>query len=367
VVNSNDPLVVEPGGMTRAGLLKRGLVGAGALSGAAFLAACGSGDASSGTVSAAAGAGDGATGKKRKLIWACAAFNPTFLDIEVGMVEACNMLGWDFQKVGVPVSQYSPEAVVSTARQAIQADPDVIVTAGWVKGAYAAYEEAQKKGITVVLNDSNNSPADGARLGLGFVGIDEKASGVKMGKAMMEVAQRNGKDSGTFIFGNPYPGNANVEAHGIGLREAVGDQYEVITYKEPSDPADIISGYKAQLTKVGDDLVGIQSNGLIAPLVKALQDSGKQPGEIVVGIFSDETVAALELIKQGWLTFTADHQRYALGFLPAMLAYQSVERGIAPHMYVNDADLIDQSNVDTYIKFTTMREDLATKYKIKLA
>ena len=365
MTQSINPSEHESDGLTRAALIKRGLVGAGALSGAAMLAACGDSSSNASTGTGTGTASGGGLGRKRKVIWAVAALQPSFLPIEIGFIESCKLLGWNFQKVGVPVSQYSPEAVVSTIRQATQARPDVIVTPGWVEGAYTAIAEAQKQGIFVLLNDADNDPAASARLRLGHVGSDEKANGVVMGQALVKAAKAKGKTSGTFVFGNPFPGNANLEAHGAGLKEAVGGDYQVIEYREPVDPADAISGWKAQITKVGGDLVGIETT-VETPVAQALRESGKQPGDVLVGTFND-VVTALDLLKQGWVTTIVAHQMYAWGFLPPMLAFQALERGVAPRSYVNAGEIVTADTVDAYREHAQQREDLAKQYGVKLA
>ncbi|HEX7292383.1 MAG TPA: substrate-binding domain-containing protein [Conexibacter sp.] len=352
--------------MTRGTLIKRGLVGAGALSGAALLAACGSDSSGGSTAAGAAGGADApAGGKKRTIIWAVAAIAPWNLNVDIGFIEACNALGWKYQKVGVPIAEYSPETVVSTIRRATQAKPDVLVTPGWVPGAYTALEEAQSKGILCLLNDANNSPDETRRLGLGHVGADEKANGAAMGQALIAAAKRAGKSSGTFLFGNQFPGNANLEAHGAGLKQAAGSDYEVVVYKEPIDPAESLAGFKAQITKIGDDLVGICPTQE-APVVKALRESGKQPGDIIVGSFED-AVPTLNLVKEGWVTASVSSQRYSWGFVSTMLANQALERGVAAREYMTGAQVIDATNVDPSLEQAAQFDSLAKQYNVKLA
>jgi ABC-type sugar transport system substrate-binding protein len=364
--DARQPEDPPPAGLTRSTLIRRGLGGAGILSGAALLAACGgSGDDSAAATTPVASSSAAAGGQKRKVIWAIPAIADWNLPVDIGFIEATKQLGWSYQKVGVPLAQYAPETVVSTIRQATEAKPDILVTPGYVPGAYPAIEAAQKQGILVMLNDANNDPDAGARLGLARIGADEVAGGVALGQALVAAAKKNGKTSGTFVFGNPFPGNENLEAHGRGLKQAAGRQYDVVVYKEPSDPADAIAGYKAQITRIGGDLVGLSVNAG-APAVKALQESGKKPGDIVLGNFEDD-VAGLERIKQGWMTAVVTSQSYAWGFVPTMLAWQALERGLAPRDYLTGKQIIDASNVDEFARQADEREKLAKQYHVRLA
>ena len=67
--------------------------------------------------------------------------------------------------------------------------------------------------------------------------------------------------------------------------------------------------------------------GITAVLDRVLQDAGKAPGEIVTSGF-DISPAAIEGVKDGYITVVLDQQPYLQGFMPVVAAVLQVKYGI---------------------------------------
>src|SRR5271165_344456 len=46
-------------------------------------------------------------GKPRTVVWALAAIGAWNLPYDIGFIEACRFLGWNYKKVGMPLADYS--------------------------------------------------------------------------------------------------------------------------------------------------------------------------------------------------------------------------------------------------------------------
>jgi ABC-type sugar transport system substrate-binding protein len=370
---SHEKEVDEPGpgerrGVTRLSFLRAGAAGAGTLAAGGLLAACGSGSSKTATAAAAPQAGSAIAGQKRKVIWAIPAIAEWNQAVDVGFHDAATILGWDYQKVGVPIAEYSPTAVVNTINQAIQAKPDLLVTPGYVPGAYPAMANAQKQGILVMINDADNSPKQSAELGIAHVGSDEETGAFALGQTLAKAAQAAGHSSGVFLVSVPFAGNANLEAHVNGMKRGVGSAYRVEEFngKEGAgSAADSLSAYKAKMTQVGSSLVGIVTAGGDTGVL-AVKEQGKKPGEILVGTF-DEDEKVVQNIQAGWVTAAVSSQRYAWGYMPTMLAWQYFERGVEPRSYLTGRQIVDKATVDAFSKQINEISALAKKYNVRLS
>jgi ribose transport system substrate-binding protein len=351
------------------------LAGAAAFAGAGLLAACGGESSSSTAVAEPTGT---AGGRKRRVVWALAAIAPWNLQIDVGFIDATKQLGWDYQKVGLPVSQYSPENVVRVINQAIVTKPDVLVTPAWVPGVAAAAAAAQKQGILVMFNNANNIPDRARDLGIAFVGADERAGGRSLGMPFAAALAAKGRRSGKVVAAVGVAGNQNLNLRVTGAQDAIkaynaahGTSFAVELFVDDSGNGteNAINAYKAKILKEGVDLVGFLLAGgeqSVAGLLPALKSIGKQPGDYVVGAWdeSEQTDAA---VKDGWIMAIVDKQDYVTGYLPVFLAWAQLERGFDPRDYDTGGVLIDRSNVDRSLKRQQRIAALATQYGVKLA
>lgn len=326
--------------------------------------------------SAASPAVDGLAGPGRSIIWALAAIAPWNLAVDVGFVEASRLLGWEYQKVGVPLEQYSPENVVNVVRRAIQARPDVLVTPGWIQGVYDAIADGQEQGILMMLNDANSFPDQAAELGVAHVGADEYSDGGALAEPLAQAATEAGKSEGTFIAGNPFPGNENLEARVRGAtdflndwNESNGTRFAVEQFNDQSgsDDAQAISLYKAKFTELGDDLAGLIAVGENANVqVQALQERDFSPGDVALGAF-EENERTYRSVMDGWVTATVGPQRYAMGFVATMIAWQALQRGVDPRSYRTGSQVVDAQTVEQALEQRLLIEELAQEYGVRLS
>jgi ABC-type sugar transport system substrate-binding protein len=340
----------EQSGLSRRRLLS-GAATAAALGG---LAACGG--SSDDTRSEGSPARTAGNGEKRKVIWALAAIAEWNLAVDVGFIEATRMLGWDYQKVGLPISQYSPENVVNVVNRAAAARPDVLVTPAWVPGVAAAAEAAQKAGVLVLFNNANNIPDDAVRLGIPYIGADELTGGQSLGTPFAESLAKAGRRSGTIVAGLAFAGNENLEARARGATETIEDyngangtdfRVERFIDKSGEGAEQALTAYKTKMRQMGDELVGFLLPGgdaALAGLLPALREAGLAPGELPVATW-DVSQRSTKALAEGWVVAIVDKQDYVTGFLPVFQAWAQLERGFVARDYDTGGVLVDESNV----------------------
>jgi ABC-type sugar transport system substrate-binding protein len=362
-------------------LARGGTAGLGALALASGLSACG---ASSTPTASQQSPGPtqqptaetGPLGKKRTIVWPIAAIGDWNLPVDVGFNDAVRMVGWEYQKVGLPIAQYNAENQVNTLEKAILTKPDVLVVDWWVKGEAAVVEKAQKAGIFVICNDADNFPDDRKALGIARVGSDFHHNGYVLGQRLADTVAKSGKTSGVFLSGIAYPGNTNVEDKAQGVNDAVQDWNKAhntsFTFERFPDQsageASVSSGlYSAKITQLGSTLVAAEGDATSWPtiVISTLQAKGFKPGQVALGAFRADPPAVTG-IKDGWITASADESFYPFGFVATLLAWQYLERGLPPNDYISGGGLIDQTNLAEIEAREAKVQDLAKQYGVKL-
>ncbi len=361
----------------QAGLNRRNVI-LGALAGSAALAGigCGSGSGDATTAGTSAAEQDG---KKRKLIWAIAAIAPWNVPIDVGYYDATRALGWDYQKVGVPISQYSAENHVNVLKQAILAKPDVLATMWWVKGVGAVMEEAQKQGIyCIAIGDADNFPDDRKALGIAHIGVDNHLASYSAAQPLLAELEKRDVTTGTIISGISHPGNENAEAIINGGKAAVEDwnkekgttfAYSSFPDTPPgADESQQAAIWKAQISKVGKELVGVGVlwDGNVPVAIKALQESGLKPGDKpIASITTTERIT--NGIREGWIVATTDAGTYQDALLSTASAWGQLERAFPAVDVQTGGEVVTQENVAAAAERTAHVGSLAKKYGVKVA
>jgi ABC-type sugar transport system substrate-binding protein len=351
------------------------LAGAGALGlGTLGLAACG-GEGSKATATGGTPAAGKGAGKPRKVIWALAAIAPWNLQLDVGFIEATRLLGWEYQKAGVPIDQYSPESVVNVVNRAVSARPDVLVTPAWVPGLAPVVKKAQDAGILVMFNNANNIPDVSAKLQIAYIGADDYGGGKALAPVVYEAMRKNGKRDGVVLGGLGYPGNDNIEKRLKGAADGLAElnrqngtnfRYErfIDGSAKGNGPAQI--AYTAKIRQVGqENLAGIFTVQDVAGPLASLRRAGAKPGEIVVGAW-DLVESTLNGIRQGWVVGTVDAGGYQQGFLPVMFAWEALERGQAPRDFDSGKLIVTRETIDAKDRSEALLRQKAKDYGVKL-
>jgi ABC-type sugar transport system substrate-binding protein len=276
-------------------------------------------------------------GPSRTVIWANGAIADWNLSYDVGSADAARFLGWNYKKVGMPQTTYSSAQVLQVINQVIALKPDVMITPDWVEGEGSLFAKAQKAGIFVIVNNATNYPDQMQSLGIAGATSNPNVLGEKSGTVLMNALVASGKKSGSIILGNPYPQNTNQQGVVVGVQSVIkstnaahGTNFVGVELADNSgtDAVGAIGLWKAKILQLGSSFVGgfAVADTTTQAAVKAYQESHFKPGQYPLAAV-DVTTASLQELSSGWILCVVDAGFYMQGWLPVMLAFQSLERG----------------------------------------
>ncbi len=230
-------------------------------------------------------------------------------------------------------SQWQPERMLDQFREALAADPDCIVIMGHPgSGAFAdLVQQAVDRGIVVT---SGNAPLTELMErhqaeGFGYAGVELYAGGHLTGEKMIEAGGLKAGDK-ALVYG--LLSEAERGQSDRGLKDALEEAGLQVDYLEisPEVNADaslavpILTSYLIQNPDV--KAMGTQHGNVTSFMPKALQEAGKQPGEVTVGGI-DLVPATIDGLEDGWITVVLDQQLYLQGFLPVTQCVLSKKYG----------------------------------------
>ncbi len=233
------------------------------------------------------------------------------------------------------IEQYSawqPETMLNHFREGLAASPTCIGIMGHPgSDAFAdLVAEARSEGIVVT---SGNAPLtelykEHQAGGFGYAGVDLYTGGYITGQSM--VAQGLGSGDKALVYG--LLSEAERGQSTLGLKTALEEAGLSVDYLEISPEVNsdsslvvpILAAYLANNPDV--KAIGTQHGGVTAFIPKALEDAGKQPGDVVVGGI-DLAPATIDGLEDGWISTVLDQQLYLQGFLPVTQCVLSARYG----------------------------------------
>jgi ribose transport system substrate-binding protein len=306
---------------------RRGLVVGGARAAALTAAAGAMG------LPAAALAQEGEFGPPRKFIWVPQALGDWDLAFQVGARDFCEMVGWEYQRIGNPV--YSVQNHAEQVNNAIAAQADAIATSLESVGLVQPFERGLDQGIAMIITDQGIQEEADA-LGLHVINQDEFNAGIINGTQAATFAHElTGKTEGIIVLGNGNPGSTSIDKRQNGSKLGIeqynaanGTSYQFEAFPDSSfgELTESIQKWTAQIDEKGDQLVAAIGTGNPNPIVQALKERGMEPGTIAVGS-TDIPPAHQQQIAEGWVQWGIDQQFYVMGFMCAAGAWVQLERG----------------------------------------
>lgn len=233
------------------------------------------------------------------------------------------------------IEQYSawqPETMLNHFREGLAASPNCIGIMGHPgSDAFAdLVDEARESGIVVTsgnapLTELFNKHQAG---GFGYAGVDLYTGGYITGKSMADQGLKSGDKA--LVYG--LLSEAERGQSTLGLKTALEDAGVTVDYLEISPEVNsdsslvvpILAAYLANNPDV--KAIGTQHGGVTAFIPKALEDAGKEPGEVVVGGI-DLAPATIDGLEEGWISTVLDQQLYLQGFLPVTQCVLSAKYG----------------------------------------
>ena len=222
---------------------------------------------------------------------------PLFVQYDyVGMKRVAEELGVQVRVAG-PTDFDLPGFIAAVDQVCAQKPAGVSVVGGWDPSLTEAVNKCVEAGVPTVVDDGD-LPASKR---LAYIGTNWTSIGAAQAKAMMAALPDGGKLAVTSII------NANNMREGVkGFTDYItqngGGKYEIVANEDDNGDASKAAEVTAALLAAHPDIKGIagfdSESG--AGIVRALQEAGKQPGEIKVTAM-EQTPDFFKTAKEGWV------------------------------------------------------------------
>lgn len=240
---------------------------------------------------------------------------------QTGASEAARSLGVQLNE---QFSAWAPETMINHFREALAAQPDCIAIMGH-PGSEAFRDlvgQATEQGIVVTVGNSpmTDLQEEFGSAGLGYAGVDLYAGGVLTAQHMIEVGGLQAGDQAMVygVFSQAERGLSErgladtLEEHGLEV-----DRLEIT--QEINSDVTLGVPVLAAYVQANPELraIGTQHGGVTGILPDVLRQSGKQPGDIVIGGI-DLGPATIDGLQSGYISATLDQLLYLQGFMPVL-------------------------------------------------
>lgn len=241
---------------------------------------------------------------------------------------------------------WDPQRMVVQANEALAAQPDAIVVMGHAgtDGMQAFLDRAIEDNIVVVVN---NTALPGT--GLSYFGLDNYQAGRNLASTTITNGDLTAGDKvvvyGAFIEGAP---GSDVAKGTTEVLDEAGIAYDKLQWSNEAvlDPSLAVPVLVAYLQSNPDTkaIIVPGHGGITAVLDRVLRDAGIAPGDITTSGF-DISPAAIQGVKDGYITVVLDQQPYLQGFMPVVAAVLQSKYGLAGLNVNTGGGYLTQENV----------------------
>jgi len=222
---------------------------------------------------------------------------PLFVTYDyVGMKRIAEELGVQVRVAG-PTDFDLPGFIAAVDQVCAQKPAGVSVVGGWDPSLTEAVRKCIEMGVPTVVDDGD-LPDSGR---LSYIGTNWTSIGAEQAKAMMKALPNGGKLATMSII------NANNMREGVkGFTDYItangGGKYELVANEDDNGDSAKAAEVTAALLAAHPDIAGFagfdSESG--AGIVRALQEAGKQPGEVKVTAM-EQTPDFFKTAQEGWV------------------------------------------------------------------
>ena len=221
-------------------------------------------------------------------------------------------------------SAWQPDKMIDQFKEAMAGNPDCIEIMGH-PGNDAFWDlaaEARERGIVLTSGNSQLSDLfnEYRQSGFGFVGMDNYRSGRLVAGATIKNAGLKEGDR-VMVYGllsQDERGKLERGALDVYEENNMTIDYIEISPEVNADPSLAVPILVAYVERNPDVKAIITSHGTVTGFLgKALQEAGKEPGEIF-GAGYDIVPAAVEAVQEGYVHVLFDQNLFLQGFLPVV-------------------------------------------------
>ena len=252
-------------------------------------------------------------------------------------------------------SAWQPDKMIDQFKEAVAAGPDCIEIMGH-PGNDAFFDlaaDARERGIILTSGNSQLSELFDAhrQAGFGFVGMDNYRSGRLVAGATIRNAGLKEGDR-VMVYGllsQDERGKLERGALDVYEENNMTIDYIEISPEVNGDPSLAVPILVAYVERNPDVKAIITSHGTVTGFLgKALQEAGKEPGEIF-GAGYDIVPAAVEAVQDGYVHVLFDQNLFLQGFLPVVQCVLSATYAIPGLDIDTGIGLVTPANIEQLI------------------
>ncbi|WP_459193002.1 substrate-binding domain-containing protein [Halosimplex sp. J119] len=275
-----------------------------------------------------------------------------------GLNDALNKLGWRGQMLAPNGYDETKQVeILNTTIDTLESNRDVIGSTIMGPEAYKAPVNKALENDIMFFQWNTTHPdwtpqvmrGEFGRV-LPYVGQRSYRSGYAVGVTALEKANDTFSSDTelTMLPTLAVPGHPALEGRIRGVRDAFSNADRSVTIQETLDIGQDISEATSRIqdrynTSEFNVLCGC---GFWGPTASAsLVENEGLEGELVNGGF-DLVESVISGVRNGTISFTVGQDPYSQGYMPVMLAYAYMDRGVMPKDYVTGAEIIDESNIE---------------------
>ena len=252
-------------------------------------------------------------------------------------------------------SAWQPDVMINQFKEAMAGNPDCIEIMGH-PGNDAFWDlaaEARERGIVLTSGNSQLSDLfnEYRQSGFGFVGMDNYRSGRLVAGATIRNAGLKEGDR-VMVYGllsQDERGKLERGALDVYEENNMTIDYIEISPEVNADPSLAVPILVAYIERTPDVKSIITSHGTVTGFLgKALQEAGKEPGEIF-GAGYDIVPAAVEAVQDGYVHVLFDQNLFLQGFLPVVQCVLSATYAIPGLDIDTGIGLVTPGNIEQLI------------------
>ena len=249
---------------------------------------------------------------------------PLFVQYDyVGMKKIADELHVQVRVAG-PTDFDLPGFIAAVDQVCAQKPAGVSVVGGWDPSLTESVNKCIAQGVPTVVDDGD-LPASKR---LAYIGTNWTSIGEAQAKAIMAKLPKGGKIAMTSIInaGNMREAVAGFQAY---VKANGGGKYEIVANEDDGGDAAKAAEVTASLLAAHPDLVAIagfdSESG--AGIVRALQEAGKKPGDIVVTAM-EQTPDFFKTAKEGWTEAVIVQNRELFIYYAVKILYDYNHNGL---------------------------------------
>ena len=280
--------------------------------------------------------------------------NPFWATVYNGAVEAAKQCDVDFVMIR-PKNEADIASVLANFKATLAQKPDGIITTIPEPNMFDdVVQQALDAGIPVICANTDDPEGADGNARLSYIGQDLEQAGYFLAQYAIKDLPEGEKFH--FLVPAEAPGLVWAESRARGITRCLEDSGHTYERLDATFQMDVAQSRIQAYLQSRPETKGVLCVGGIAPTgaAKAVQNLGKQPGEVIICGFDCLPEMLAEIIS-GYVTFSVDQQPFLQGYLSVHQLYCMKTYGMSAWDVNTGNAIVDQSNAELILDLSKKR------------